>query len=169
MDPASLVIRIDLSPDVVFRIPYPAHTTANRATEHAETVCPFTDTASPCLQERPNVGVAGEPFVRAATSLGTLVQFHAGCAAGGFVGVRRAHSAADCRAVAVRARRIIDKLKEVALKPSSRSFTVSQVWSFHEWRRGDTVRFVLQQCLDDAILIPPGGLHVLAHAGGLRL
>lgn len=55
VDPSSLVFGVHFGPDVVLGVPDPADSGADRATEHAETVGPFADSASSGLQQLPHI------------------------------------------------------------------------------------------------------------------
>lgn len=125
MNPSSLVLRIDLCPDVVLRVPDPTHTTTDRPAEHAEAVGPFTNTTTTGLQKLPDVRVARESFKSAAGAFRASVEFDSGGATGGLIGRRGSHASGDCRHEASRTGRVVDELKERALEPSVTSLVLS--------------------------------------------
>lgn len=118
VNPSSLVLRIDLCPDVVLRVPDPTNTTTDRPTEHAEAVGPFTNTTTTGLQELPDVRVARESFKGAAGVFRASVEFDSGGATGGLIGRRGSHASSDRRHKASRAGRVVDELEERSLEPS---------------------------------------------------
>lgn len=95
MNPSSLVLGVDFGPDVVFGIPHPTNSGADRATEHTEAVGPLTHSASSRLHQLPNIGVPGESFVSGTAIVGATVEFNSSGATGGFIGAWRRHALGD--------------------------------------------------------------------------
>jgi hypothetical protein len=118
MHPSSLVLRVNLSPDVVLCIPDPTNTGTDSAAEHAEAVGPLACSATASLKKLPDVGITGESLVGAASGLGTTVEFYAGGATGGLIGGRGSHALGDGGHAALRARGVVDEFEERSLKPS---------------------------------------------------
>lgn len=118
MNPSSLVLRIDLCPDVILRVPDPAHTTADRPAEHAEAIGPFTNTATAGLQKLPDIRIARESFKSAAGVFRASVEFDSGGTTGGLIGRRGSHASSDRRHKASRAGRVVDELKKRSFEPS---------------------------------------------------
>jgi hypothetical protein len=153
VNPSSLVFGVHFGPNVVFGVPDPADSGADRATEHAETIGPFTNPASSGLQQLPHIWVSRESFVGGTAIIGATVQFNSGGTTSGFVGAGRCHALGDGGHIAPGARRIVDKLEEGSLEPP-------------------------EQCTDDTILVAPfrlpwyagsGSLHDLGLFFGLRI
>jgi hypothetical protein len=142
MDPTTLVFRIHLSPDVVFRVPYPTDTGANGAAEHTKAIGPFSHTAPACLKQLPDIGVTGESLIGTTVGFGAAVQLDTGGATGGLVGTGGRHALSDRGHAALGAWGVVDELKERVLEP-------------------------LQQCPNYTILISP--FRLSSHAGRLGL
>ena len=81
---------------MIFSVPYPAHASADRSTEHGEDIGPFATAAFPCLEESPDVAVARKALVGAAVVGGTAVELDAEGAVGGFIGCGGRHALGDC-------------------------------------------------------------------------
>ncbi len=144
MDPSALVLRVHLSPDMVFGVPYPANTATDCAAQHAEAVGPFANTAAPSLEQSPDIAVSWESFISTAVLSGASVQFDPESAASTLLGGRRRHALGNGGREADWAGWVIDPCEEGALEPSKKS-------------------------TDDAVLIAPFGFAAIAHALRLSL
>lgn len=80
VNPPSLVLAVDLDPDVVFAVPNPSDASAHGAAEHGKAVGKLTSAASAGFEQSPDISVSGEPFVGAAVAVLTSVQFDSGSA-----------------------------------------------------------------------------------------
>lgn len=115
--PSSLMFGKYLSPNIVFRIPYPSDAGADGPAQHAETVCPFTYTTSSGLQQLPDVRIARESFIGTARHFGTSVEFNPSRTTSSLIGSRRCHCLGNRRHETPGARRVVDELKERIFKP----------------------------------------------------
>jgi hypothetical protein len=73
MNPPSLVIAVDLCPDMVFTIPHPADSGTSSATQHTEAVGKLSCPSSPGLEQCPDLAVSRKSFESLAAKTGTLV------------------------------------------------------------------------------------------------
>jgi hypothetical protein len=169
MDPTTLVFRIHLSPDVVFRVPYPTNAGSDSTAEHAEAIGPFSHTAPACLQQLPDIRVTGESLIGTTVGLGAAVQLDTGGATGGLVGAGGCHALSDRGHTALGAWGVIDELEEGVLEPPAEQGML--VWAEEKVSMPNgglsRVSNVLQQCPNHTILISP--FRLSSHAGRLSL
>ena len=132
MYPSLAMQAVDFGPDMVFGIPDPSHPASDSAAEHTETVRPFTNTSSSCLQQDKGIVVSWESFERLALGMRALVQLDSICASGCFIRERCRHASRNGWRPTRRAKWVIHPFEEVALEP-------------------------LQQSANNAILVTPSG------------
>jgi hypothetical protein len=140
MDPSSLMLGIDLGEHVILRVPDPAHSCASSTTQHAETIGPFTASASSGLQQRPDIRISWEAFVSIAVGVAAAIKLYLACSTSSFVRGWRRQTLRHGGGTTDGAVRVFDKGEEGSTEPS-------------------------QQGFDDAILVAPFGLDIVTHGG----
>lgn len=140
MNPPSLVLAVDLGPDMVFAVPNPSDAGAHGPAEHGKTVGEFTSAASAGFEESPDVGVPGEPFISATVAILTSVEFNSGSTSSRLVGSGWCRATGHGWSITAAALWVVDKREEGALEPP-------------------------QKHSDDAVLVTPFRLHVGTHRG----
>ncbi len=120
MDPALLVLAVNLAEDMVFAVPHPAYSGTHSSAQHGEAVGELSSASPSGVKQCPDIGISRKALVCSTAVDGTAVEFYSCRTAGLLVWCRRCLTLSHSRTVAPCTGRVVDEAEEGSLKPSMR-------------------------------------------------